>query len=71
MFGRGPAFMAPRGKKSCDLAMTHPLLTKSVSEIKKAHSGVSDLIWVFFNIWYGQPEDGRGHVGMNIQQFPL
>lgn len=51
--------------------MTHPLLTKSVSEIKKAHSGVSELIWVFFNIWYGQPEDGRGHVGMNIQQFPL
>lgn len=38
-----------RGKKKCsDLAMTHPLLTKSVSEIKKAHSGVSDLIWVFF-----------------------
>lgn len=52
--------------------MTHPPLTKSVSEIKKkAHSGVSDLMWVFFNIWYAQPEDGRGHVAMNIQQFPL
>lgn len=53
--------------------MTHPMVTKSVSEIKKKNlkkeTLVSDLMW--FLIRYAHPGDGSGHVAMNIQQLPL
>ena len=58
-------------KKCNHLTMTHPTVTKSVSDIKKLlkkETVVSDLMW--FLIWYAHPGDGRGHVAMNIQQLP-
>lgn len=68
-----------KSSKICnDLTMIHPMVTKSVSEIKqspasffkkKRETVVCDLLW--FLIWHAHPRDGRWRVAMNIQQLTL